>query len=158
MNRRLARWLLRAYPQAWRDRYGEEFMALLEDLHGSFSEIVNALQHGLAERMISTIGVGMKQTGFTAMIRKPSALIPIGMSLAALAVVVGHVALFGAVHERDEGPAAHIWQLLMAGQLPVLVFFALKWLPRAPRPALLVLGLDAGAALAAVAPVLMLGL
>ena len=23
-------WLLRLYPRAWRDRYGEEFLALLE--------------------------------------------------------------------------------------------------------------------------------
>ena len=30
----------------------------------------------------------------------------------------------------DEGTIAHLWQLLMAGQLPVLAFFAIKWLPR----------------------------
>lgn len=158
MNRRLARFLLRVYPRSWLNRYGEEFAALLEETNGSPAEILNVIQHGLAERLNSARGVGMKQTDFTAMIRKPSALIPIGMSLAALAVVVSHIALFGAVSQLDEGTAAHIWQLLMAGQLPVLAFFALKWLPRAPRPALLVLGLDAGAVLAAMAPVLLLGL
>ena len=29
MNRTLAGWLLRAYPPAWRARYGEEFQDLL---------------------------------------------------------------------------------------------------------------------------------
>jgi hypothetical protein len=41
----------------------------------------------------------------------------------------------------------------MAGQMPVLAFFAIKWLPRAPRQTLYVLALQAGAVLASVAPV-----
>jgi hypothetical protein len=75
------------------------------------------------------------------------------MSLTALAVVLCHIAIYGAAREADEGAAAHIWQLLMAGQLPVVVFFAIKWLPRAPKPALGVLALQAGAVLASMAPV-----
>ncbi len=85
--------------------------------------------------------------------KQPSALLPIAMSLAALALVLGHIALFGVVREADEGAAAHLWQLLMAGQAPVVVYFALKWLPRAPGKALRVLALQAVAALAACAPV-----
>ncbi len=91
-------------------------------------------------------------------LKKPSALLPLAMSCAALAVVLGHVAMFGAAREADEGTAAHLWQLLMAGQLPVVAFFAIKWLPQTPRPALLVLALQAGAALAALAPVFFLKL
>jgi len=49
--------------------------------------------------------------------------------------------------------AAHLWQLLIAGQTPVLVFLAIKWLPRAPRQTLCVLVVQTGAALAAMAPV-----
>jgi hypothetical protein len=45
----------------------------------------------------------------------------------------------------------------MAGQLPVVAFFAVKWLPKDPRRALQVLALQAGAALAALAPVYWLG-
>lgn len=75
------------------------------------------------------------------------------MSLAALALVLGHLAMFGVAHEADEGTAAHLWQLLMAGQVPVIAYFALKWLPRAPGPALRMLALDVVAALAACAPV-----
>ncbi|MGA2170128.1 MAG: hypothetical protein ABSG62_18175 [Terracidiphilus sp.] len=41
----------------------------------------------------------------------------------------------------------------MAGQLPVLAFFAIRWLPRAPKATLGVLALQAGAVLAAMAPV-----
>lgn len=94
----------------------------------------------------------------TSTIVKPSAWIPLAMSIAALALVLGHVALFGAVREADEGTAAHLWQLLMAGQIPIVAFFVLKWLPQVPRQALLVLALQAGAALAALAPVYVLGL
>ena len=89
-------------------------------------------------------------------VKQPSALIPLAMSCAALAIVLGHLAMSGVGREADEGTAAHLWQLLMAGQLPVVAFFAIKWLPRSPRQALLVLALQAGAALAALAPVFLL--
>jgi hypothetical protein len=76
------------------------------------------------------------------------------MSLAALLLVVGPIPFDGIpVREADEGAVAHLFQILIAGQLPVLLFFAVKWLPRAPKPTLGVLGLQAGAVLAALAPV-----
>jgi hypothetical protein len=80
------------------------------------------------------------------------------MSLAAFGVVITFLAMFGVVHEPDEGTAAHLWQLLMAGQLPIIAFFAIKWLPQAPRQALLVLALQLIAGLAAAAPVFLLQL
>ena len=89
-------------------------------------------------------------------LKQPSALLPLAMSLAALAMVLGHAAIFGVIHEADEGTAAHIFQLLMAAQVPVVAFFAIKWLPRAPRQTLQVLALQAGAALAAIAAVFFL--
>ena len=87
------------------------------------------------------------------LMKQPSGFIPMAMSLAALALVVGHIALFGVVHEADEGTAAHLWQLLMAGQVPVVAYFAVKWLPKTPGNALRVLVLQFVAALAACAPV-----
>ena len=90
---------------------------------------------------------------FGAMMKRPRAFVPVAMSLTALALVLGHIAIFGAAREADEGATAHLWQILMAGQLPVLAFFAIKWLPRAPRQALGVLALQAGAVLASMAPV-----
>jgi len=89
----------------------------------------------------------------TALLRRPSALIPLAMSVAALATVIGYAAMFGIARQANEGAAAHVWQLLMAGQVPVIAFFAIKWLPTEPRQALLVLALQVGAALAAMFPV-----
>jgi hypothetical protein len=87
------------------------------------------------------------------LLKRPSALVPVAMSLAALAVVMAYAAMFGTAQQADEGTAAHIWQLLMAGQVPVVAFFAIKWLPTEPRQAVLVLALQVGAALAALFPV-----
>jgi hypothetical protein len=87
------------------------------------------------------------------MLKHPSAWLPPAMSLTALAIVLGHIAIFGAAREADEGTAAHLFQLLMAGQTLIMAFFAIKWLPRDPRHALQVTALQACAAVAAFAPV-----
>jgi hypothetical protein len=100
---------------------------------------------------------------FRGMVRKPSAFIPIAMSVAALALVVGAY-IYGLakghalVREPDEGSIAHSWQLLMAGQVPVLTYFAIRWLPRAPKQTFRMLALQAGAVLVAMAPVYFLNL
>jgi hypothetical protein len=91
-------------------------------------------------------------------LKRPSALVPLAMSLAALGLVLGHIAVFGGTRQADEGAAAHVWQLLMAGQIPIIAFFAIDWLPRAPRQALLVLALHAVAGVAAATPVFLLKL
>ena len=90
--------------------------------------------------------------------KRPSALIPVVMSIVALALVGGSLAVSSAAREADEGAVAHLWQLLVAGQLPVIAFFAFTWLPRAPRPALLVLTVQGIALLAALVPVYFLRL
>lgn len=84
---------------------------------------------------------------------RPSASAPILMSLAALAVVVGQLAFFGSARQADEGAAAHLFQLLIVGQLPIMAFFAYKWLRRTPRGALFVLATQVLAGMAACAPV-----
>jgi hypothetical protein len=108
--------------------------------------------------------MNLASNSFAAIVRKPSALVPLAMSGAALALLAGvfitglATGHGGLVREPDEGATAHLWQLLMAGQLPVLAFFAIKWLPRAPRQTLCVLALQFVAALAAMAPVYFLHL
>ena len=92
------------------------------------------------------------------LMKKPSAFLPMAMSLTALATVLIHIALFGVARQADEGAAAHIWQILMAAQIPIMAFFAIRWLPHTPRQALLVLTLQVGAALSALAPVFFLRL
>lgn len=101
---------------------------------------------------------------FGAVARKPSAIFPLAMSFLALALVGGAyvVAVItgtgGLVRQPDEGAIAHLWQLLIAAQLPLLLFFAVKWIPRAPRQTLYVLSLQVAAVLAAMAPVYFLHL
>ena len=88
--------------------------------------------------------------------RRPSAFLPVVMSLVALTVVIIHLITSGPAPQPDEGTAAHIWQLMMATQVPIVLFFAIKWLPDSPRIALPVLALQIAAALAAMAPVFLL--
>ena len=90
--------------------------------------------------------------------KKPSAFLPPVMSLAALGLVLSYLAVYGFVRQPDEGAAARVWQLLMGGQIPIVLFFAIRWLPEATRQALLVLALQVVAGLAALAPVLLLDL
>ncbi len=166
MNPALARLLTRLYPRDWRERYGEEFEAFLEMGQGGFSTAANIVQSALSEHIFPTQGGNMdpNPNSFRAILKQPSAFLPLAMSLTALGVLFT-AAIYGILHgahgivrEPDEGTAAHLWQLLMAGQLPVLLFFAIKWLPRAPKQTLGVLALQAGAALASMAPVFFLGL
>jgi hypothetical protein len=89
----------------------------------------------------------------TALLKRPTALIPVAMSLAALSIVIAYATMFGTARQADEGTAAHLWQILMAGQVPVVAFFAIKWLPAEPRKAALILALQVCAALAAMFPV-----
>jgi hypothetical protein len=90
--------------------------------------------------------------------KRPSAFVPISMSVVALVMVLATVAVSGVVQGQDEGAVAHLWQILMAGQLPVLAFFLVRWLPRAPKAALSLLAVQILAALSAMAPVYILGL
>lgn len=89
--------------------------------------------------------------------KRPTAWIPVAMSLAALAIVFIHIMMFGVAPEADEGASAHLWQILMAGQLPIIAFFAIRWLPKNPKAAIGVLALQAVAGLAAMAPVFYFG-
>ena len=91
------------------------------------------------------------------MLKHPAAFLPLVLSLLAIATVAIHVARFGTAREPDEGTAAHIWQLLMVGQVLLIAFFAVRWLPQEPRPAAAVLALQAAGVIAALAPVYLLG-
>ncbi len=94
---------------------------------------------------------------FIAMLKRPSAFVPILMSWAAFAVVLARLITHGVAPQADEGTAAHLWQLLMATQLPIIAFFAIRWGRQNPWTALPVLALQAVTAVAALAPVYFLG-
>ena len=90
------------------------------------------------------------------MIKKPSAFLPVAMSLTALSVIFIHIVLNGTAPQADEGTAAHLWQIIMALQIPVIAYFAIRWLPQSPKHALAILVLQVLAVLAALAPVYLL--
>lgn len=116
--------------------------------------------HGVSYRHIGCCArpatAGSDQVNSLTVLKRPSAFLPLAMSLGALATVLVFVGLHGTAPQADEGAAAHIWQLLMAAQAPIVLFFAVKWVPRSPRQAVPILALQVGAALAAMAPVFML--
>jgi hypothetical protein len=148
--------LVRLYQRPWRERYGAEFEAHLDTGPGRLRASANVIWSALHEHVIPTPGLAATQYSVVAIVRQPSAYIPLAMSLIALASVLGHVAIYGIVHELDEGAVAHIWQLLMAGHLPGVLYFAVRWLPRATRQTLLVLAMLAAAWLANLAAVFFL--
>jgi hypothetical protein len=161
MNSVLAGMMTRLYPSAWRERYGAEFEALLADEEFDLGSGMNVIWSAMKERANPTQGRRMEQPGYSfgGVMKQWSAFVPLAMSLTAMTLVLVRVALVGTGPEivvngrPDEGAVAHTWQLLMAGQLPVLAIFAFQWLRKAPRQALGVLAMQAGAVLAAVAPV-----
>ena len=87
------------------------------------------------------------------LVRAPSAFIPIAMSSLALVVVLGKIILFGIGQEPDEGAAAHLFQLLVAGQIPFIAWCVLRRLRSYRTGALTILGLQAVAIGVALLPV-----
>jgi hypothetical protein len=160
MNSRLAHLLTCLYPRSWRSRYGAEFEEFLRAGGGDICTFADVVWAAVREHVVPTRRREMDKTcpSFGAISKQPSAFLPLAMSLTALTMVLGDVAIFGVVHQSDEGTVAHLWQLLMAGQMPIVAFFLIKWLPLAPRQTLGVLALQVGAGLASMAPVLFLGL
>jgi hypothetical protein len=83
-----------------------------------------------------------------ALLKRPSAFLPLTMSSVVLALIFVHIARFGIAPERDEGTEAHVFQILMPAQIPIVAFFVLKWLPRHRRETLEVLTIQGGAIIA----------
>lgn len=93
-----------------------------------------------------------------ALFRKPSAYVPLAMSLCALLVVATAVSLVGVDRAQDEGATAHLFQLLMIGQVPIIFFFGLKSLPKNTKASLVILSFQVVAFVIAFSPVWILGL
>lgn len=155
--------LSRLYPRQWRERYGDELDLLIEQEGCGWRRIVDVTRAAAREQIsyLSRQGVETMEThaGNVAMfVRKPSAILPVAMSAGALATALFAIALTGAKHEPDEGAAAHIFQLLIAGQSPFVAWFMLHWLKRDFRAGLAIFGLQVLALAAALFPVWYFGL
>ncbi|MBP7541822.1 MAG: hypothetical protein KA802_18015 [Saprospiraceae bacterium] len=83
----------------------------------------------------------------------PSAWLPIVMSIGALTVPYLLVILVGPDNTGDEGIAARTFQLLMVGQLPIILYFAIRWLPQKRKQALQILVIQFFLGMLAFAPV-----
>lgn len=92
------------------------------------------------------------------LLRRPAAYVPIAMSFLALCVVLTAVLVFGAGPAPDEGTAAHLFQLLIVGQAPFVLWGIASTVRTHPREAVLVLALQALAAVVAFTPVFAWGL
>jgi hypothetical protein len=97
--------------------------------------------------------------------RSLSGWVPLVFAGAALALLGGYwmtgphpanMVMDHGVLRRDEGVAARLWQLLMLAQLAAMAVFLVRWAPRAPRPALLMLALQVCGLVAAALPVWLL--
>jgi hypothetical protein len=97
--------------------------------------------------------------------RAPSGWIPVILALAAIALLAGYlvtgphepnIVIENGVAREDESAAARIWQLLMLGQLPFILWFAVSWLPRDSRRALAILAIQGTVFVAAALPVFLL--
>lgn len=162
MSGRRHHWLTRLYPPSWQRRYGDEMDELLRQGCG-WREALDVGKAALVERLFYFEKAGAKMMrsypgDFAILVRKPSAIAPIIMSVLALAVVLIAIATTDVKRQSDEGAAAHMWQLLMAGQLPVLGWFALRWLTRDLRVALPIVALQILSFGAALLPVWLLRL
>jgi hypothetical protein len=92
----------------------------------------------------------------TALLRRPSAWLPIALSLAALALIAVSAGLGGVAEHEDEGAAARIFQLLMAVDAVAIAFFGLRWVPASPRTAIAILCLQLVLAAVPVATIIVL--
>lgn len=153
-------WLVRLYPPAWRERYGDELGDLLADHRVGPRDVFDVARAALTERIHNPSGLGVPtmQTyrGSTvAMARHPSAFVPLILSGCALALLVGYLSVFGIGSGRtahDEGATAHLYQLLIGAQLLIIPWFALRWSWREWRAGATLLALQALAITASFAP------
>lgn len=93
------------------------------------------------------------------LLRKPSAWVPIALSLGMLAFIFTYIMLFGVSapqQNKDEGTPAHIFQLWLVLEAVMILFFAITWLSKEPKQALIILAIQIIAVLAACAPIFIL--
>ncbi len=87
-------------------------------------------------------------------LKHPSAWVPLAASLVVLILWAISIVVSGSpVRQPDEGAGAHLFQIWLVFEIFMVAFFAIKWLPKAPKQTFLILILQIVAALAACAPV-----
>ena len=141
------------YPRWWWRRYGAELETLVEDSGATWPAVIDLVFGALAVRVRQRRPAEPGKTLVPSLLFNPSGLAPVLMSLGALTAIAVHILKSGIAPQADEGTAAHLWQLLMAGQLPFMAWFMVRWLPGGGRRALAVSAIHVGALGAALFPV-----
>lgn len=156
MKRSTAERLARLYPQEWRNRFGDEFLDLLEgepfDPGALWDVAVAALNEHVLNLTAKEAHVAYA-SNVVSLAGRPSGFIPLLCSFAALTTVFVALASAAGARHADEGAAAHIFQLLIFAQIPMLVFFGLRWARKATWAALTILVAQIIAIGVAIAPV-----
>ena len=88
------------------------------------------------------------------LIKKPSAWIPIALSVAILLMELGAIVVFGTPSPKsDEGVLAHLFQIWLVLEALLISFFVTAWVVRSPVPAVRILLLQVGEVFAGCFPV-----
>lgn len=67
--------------------------------------------------------------------------------------MVVYIGFFGIVRSEDEGIGAHLFQLWLVSEPFIIGYFAMRWLPRAPKQGLIILAAQILAAILPCIPV-----
>jgi hypothetical protein len=77
------------------------------------------------------------------LLKSPSAWIPLVLSFAVILMWNIFIWVSGSpIPQPDEGIGAHLFQIWLLLEFLLVAFFAIKWIPRKPNEALLILGLQ----------------
>lgn len=151
--KRVLRAVYRLYPRWWWGRYGDELEGLVEDAGATWPTIADLTLGALVVRLRQRAPAQPGPSTVRELFWSPGGFAPVAMSAGALTAIAGHILSSGIAPQADEGTAAHLWQLLMACQLPVVAWFALRWIPVRGRRAIAVSAIHVGAIAAALFPV-----
>ena len=85
----------------------------------------------------------LRQIVMNPIIKKPSAWIPIALSLVVLTTMIIYIGTHSTSKpQTDEGTGAHLFQLWLVAEVFLISIFAIKWLPHNRKQALRVLALQ----------------
>ena len=160
--------LLQMYPKMYRQTFEAQILQTFKDHYKDIYDTkgsvgINFWLGVITDECLGIIreqfnsfkgGVTMKTT-----LKQPSAWLPIALSVTVLALFLISFAMFGIPHRsKDEGTAAHLFQIWGVIEVLMVAFFAIKWLPQKPKQTLVVLTLQIAAVLAACSPVFLFNL
>jgi len=73
--------------------------------------------------------------GSIALIKHPTAWLPMGMSVAILALVLSMVTTLGVMQYSGSGATSQMFQFWIAAESSMIAFFGFKWIPQMPLEA-----------------------